>query len=469
MNIRKFLKIEEDGELLKYKITEYDLPLWLFIRSEILLFYLPQKLYNLKSGHIKVDPRKLPFTKKIDYLTKTLIRNPFRDKKADILIFGAGINNVLESNYYFCRLYDPFWIALKDKMQLIESSNKFTYPTPRFNNKVLYSDFIPVISRFIYKFVKVSKEELNAIDRLLITLNKKIKDSTKLDVQDYLEEKKIGIISLIKIIKSRIPLYKKLLKSKKPKLFILEDAHYGGYTDLVYIAKQIGIKTAEYQHGVIGSNHLAYNYPSSIHNIIAPYLPDYMLFWGEYWANKTNIPGEKIIIGYPYLESKSKVSKKENIILLISSGSIPDEVVNFGLELVKIPELKKYKFIFRPHPSERPAVKERYSQLIEVGYDLDLGNLYETLQKAEICIGLELSTVLYESVSFKCKTFLKKTIASSLYIEDDLPFMTFDSVKEFLEKLITYDSISLDFKKNFLFAKDSIFNFENFLMEYVYK
>ncbi len=468
MDIKELLKIEEDGELLRYRVTYLDLPLWMFLRSEIIHFYIPQKLFGLDEGHIKINPFKLPFQKKFNYIAKSILKHPFRLVKKDIVIFGAGINNVLENNYYINRLYDPFWDYIKDKVLLLESSNKFFYPTPRFNYEVLYSDIIPILSKTLSKLLTIPKKDIDTINSFCNELISRVNHLFGIDIREYFQLNKKRIYNLIPKIKVRGFLFKNLLKLIKPKLIIIEDAHYGGYTDLIYLAKQYGIKVAEYQHGFIGRNHLAYNYSSSIHEIIATYLPDYMLFWGRYWSESTMIPAKKVIVGFPYLEQKTKDADKykENIILLISSGTIPEEVVNFGLLLITFPEFKNYKFIFRPHPTERPAVNERYGKLISAGYELDLGNLYETLKKVEICIGLELSTVLYEAVAFNCKVFLKKTKASSIYGLENLPFNTFENLHDLKDQLLT--SRNFGIKREYLFESGSISKFRDFLDQEIY-
>lgn len=468
MDIREFLKIEEDGELLEYRVTNYNLPLWLFIRADIIHFYLPQKLFGLQNPHIKVSPFDLTLKEKVSYLVKTTLKNPFMAKKRDIVIFGAGVNCVFDKNYYINRLYDYFWHYFKDKILLIESSNKFFYPTPRFNNEIFYSDLIPIVSRILYKFKKISEKDVETLEKFLIRLNDKFNSLFQLNLNHYIDKNKSRLLKLISKINIRILLYIKLLKLLEPKLIIIEDAHYGGYTDLIYLAKQFNIKVAEYQHGFISSNHLAYNFHPSTFLSLKEYLPDYMLFWGEFWARLSQIPGEKIIIGFPYIEEKSKNLKKEKSLLLISGGCVPDEVVDFGLKLIKIPELRDYKFIFRPHPSERPAQEKRYNILFANGYELDMGNLYETLKKVEICIGLEPSTVLFEAIAFNCKSFLKLS-KSSFYIKEikeNLPFNIFESIEQLLEILNKPIPIQ---EKNLFFAENSIKNFKTFLDEFIYK
>ena len=204
---------------------------------------------------------------------------------------------------------------------------------------------------------------------------------------------------------------------------------------MVTIAKQLGIKVAEYQHGLINKNHLAYNFSNEIKERVRNYTPDEILFWGEYWSERTNISGKKVIVGYPYIEIKSlnlsHTPKKKPRVLLLSGGSIPQEYIKISYWLLKELGEENYEYIFRPHPSERIAVNERYSELFKIGYNLDNDNLYESLSKSDICISLEFSTVLYEAVFFCKKVVLLLSQQSSLYIEDDeLPFIVLSDINQ---------------------------------------
>lgn len=463
MDIREFLKIEEDGSILKYRVTEYQIPLWLFIRSEIGLFYLPNKLFGMEP-RIKFSLSNLSFKEKLEYITRTLTKNCFRSPKSDIVIFGYSINNVLENEHYVNRLYDPFCFAFQDKILLIEGSDRLKYPNPRLNRKVLYTDIIPVISRLLSRFVSLPKEDINIISEFVVNLRDKIDSLFAISFSDFFELTEY-LINILRRINIRIWMYQMLLQLTRPKLIIIEDACYGGLVDLICMAKKLKIKVAEYQHGFIGPNHFAYNYHPNVHSTVKPYLPDYMLFWGEYWARSTSIPLEKIVIGFPYIEEKAKNTIKENAILLISSGMMPREVIDFGSSMINALDLKKYRFIFRPHPSERVVAAERYKHLMEIGYELDTGNLYETLRKIDICISLEISTVLYEAVYFNCKTFLKTTPLTLAFKGENLPFETFDELSDLLDLL---EKAKINKQDQLFFANNSIDNFKEFLIQHIY-
>jgi hypothetical protein len=65
-----------------------------------------------------------------------------------------------------------------------------------------------------------------------------------------------------------------------------------------------------------------------------------------------------------------------------------------------------FKIVFRPHPSERIALNERYKDIINMGVEIDLDNLYKSLIKYDIVLSFEKSTVLYEALAFGIKVIL---------------------------------------------------------------
>lgn len=165
IDIIKLLEIEEDPKILDFKFEVLDIPMWLPIRFQ---FYqdIINHYFKLYDPHIKVNPFKIPFQKKLDYIIKTLKKHPFRDRKADILIFGAGINNVLEDGKYLNRLYDPLFKIL-DGLLLVESSSKFSYPVPRYLDEFLYEDLIEIFSTIYSKFYKASSKDIKNIENFV--------------------------------------------------------------------------------------------------------------------------------------------------------------------------------------------------------------------------------------------------------------------------------------------------------------
>src|SRR3546814_12540747 len=89
-------------------------------------------------------------------------------------------------------------------------------------------------------------------------------------------------------------------------------------TDTLYpyttLFRSAGIPVAEFQHGYIGHDHYAYNYADSVADSgYRDGLPDYLLTFGQYWADSVRTPSEKVVIGGPRMnEHRDRKSTRLN-------------------------------------------------------------------------------------------------------------------------------------------------------------
>jgi hypothetical protein len=456
MKIDDLFEIESDPKILDYRFKTPDIPMWLPIRFQF-YYDIVKRVNSLENPHVKVNPYKLLIKKKIDYITKSIFKHPFRGKKVDILIFGAGINNAFENNKFYNRLYDPLF-DIFNSIALIESSNKFSYPTPRYLNDIFYEDLVLIIAKLISKFKSFQEQDKDTIIRFIEYLKTRL---IHLNLPNFvkIESYYTALQKLSINFQIRAGLYHNILSKFSPKVIMVEDGHYFGRIDLILSAKKMGIKVAEYQHGFINSNHFAYNFHLNLLDKIKLYTPDYMLFWGEYWSKNCNTPSKKTVVGFPYLSVKSKdveERKKGNlkVILLCSGGNIPENYNNFGLLLTNKLGKQDYIYIFRPHPSERSESEKRYSQLLNAGYALDMGNLYDTLKSVDIFISLEATTVLFEAINFCNKVILLKTDASDLFLnynDKELPFFVANNEIELLQHIMSEQEITKEKRTAFFY------------------
>lgn len=181
------------------------------------------------------------------------------------------------------------------------------------------------------------------------------------------------------------------------------------------IASELGIPTIELQHGTIGEEHIGYNYPKDYK---VKQFPKYLFLFGNYWKEKSRFPisPDKICpVGYPYMDrmeqkysSKYKGKTKKNI-LFLSSGPIGLELAKLAVGLTKMPDMEKYHIIFKLHPAEYAAWRERYPILINADVEVidnNRQNLYEFYAKSDIQISGFNSTTIFEGLYFGLTTFL---------------------------------------------------------------
>ncbi len=435
--------LESDGKILDFKFEKSQIPVYLFVRF-ILIQSLINKEFNLSNPHVKANKKSIKEIFK--YIYHTLKSNLFFAPKKDIYIFSSGIVNKFENNKYTNRLYDEFYKLFKGKTQIIESSVKMSYLLPK-KEKIYFRDLIDIVIILCSKAVKFKKDDIYEIDMFIEYLrNKNLfegNDTIYNNIRSILVKtsKKMSISFWI---------YAKFLKIKKTKMIIVEDAHYFGHLPLLVEAKKLGIKTVEYQHGYIGLAHPAYNYHKNIFQYIKVYLPDYFLTHGDYWSHMSRLPSQKIPIGLAALSNKIdkiRMSKKiSNKILFISGGTVFEELNQLIGKCLKSMKNLGYEILLRPHPSEVPAIEIRYSNLIDQGVEIDTSNLYDILQKVEIVIGMEVSTVLYEAVCFTNKVYMMNTKYTNFYepisafitFNDDMELVSYIEKSKILEHDVNY-------------------------------
>ncbi|QKF58963.1 hypothetical protein [Aliarcobacter lanthieri] len=446
--------LESDGKILDFRFSNTQIPMYLMIRF-MLIQSLINKEFNLSNPHVKVNKKSLKEIFK--YIYYTLKSNLYFAPKKDIYIFSSGIVNKFENKKYTNRLYDEFYQLFKDKTQIIESSVKLSYLLPK-KEKIYFRDLIDIIIILCSKTKKLKKDEIDEIDIFLEYL--KNKEIFNYDNSIFSDIKKT-LIKIRKRMSISFLIYRQFLKIKKPRVIIVEDAHYFGHLALLLEAKKLGIKTVEYQHGYVGLSHPSYNYHKSIFDNIKTYLPEYFLTHGNYWNEVTRTPSHKVQIGLADLSNKIdkiRITEKiSNKILFISGGTVFEELNQLIEKSLIALKALDYEILLRPHPSEIPEIEIRYLNLIKKGVKIDTSNLYDTLQNVEVVVGMEVSTVLYEAVCFINKVYMMNTNYTNFYepksafisFNDDLELVKSIKESKVLEKDINYFWNS-DWKQNYI-------------------
>ncbi|GAI76912.1 unnamed protein product, partial [marine sediment metagenome] len=195
---------------------------------------------------------------------------------------------------------------------------------------------------------------------------------------------------------------KNVFKKLNPKIIFVRQASYGGFKSiLIKTAKENGIITGEFQHGIIYEGHMAYNYGDAVFKSeqYKKALPDYILTFGDYWNDKIKVPSKIITIGNPHFYKSIKkykdIKEQKDSILIISQGSITDKFVKIAKYLSE--ELQNYRILFKLHPGEVPF-EGRYKELykyanIEIAKS---GDIYEYIAQFENIVAYN-STTIYEA------------------------------------------------------------------------
>ena len=180
--------------------------------------------------------------------------------------------------------------------------------------------------------------------------------------------------------------------------------HYGTPNMvLTRAAREMGIPVAELQHGTIVPAHAAYNLPTAD----SPYSPDYLLAWGDFWAEQArNFPAKAAIaVGYPYLEqflaeTEDHTSPRRSrcVVLYVSQGTVGNELAASAAGIRKrLPE-EGFSIKFKLHPNEVKSWRTLYPELEGSGVEViddPLRSIYSLYDDTDVSVGAY-STALIE-------------------------------------------------------------------------
>lgn len=188
-----------------------------------------------------------------------------------------------------------------------------------------------------------------------------------------------------------------------------------GEAPLIKAARDLGVTSIEFQHGIFSEYALGYHYPSVSKNSLE-YFPDRIYVWDDYWKDMCELPltDDRIVTyGFQHLlktrEAYRHISKNERQIIVISQGIAGPKMSDIILD--NIDDLKDYTIVYKLHPGEYDRWRQ-YESLVRLsGYDnvkvIDNNEipLYRLLAESRFLIGLS-STVIFEALSFDCTILL---------------------------------------------------------------
>jgi hypothetical protein len=170
-----------------------------------------------------------------------------------------------------------------------------------------------------------------------------------------------------------------------------------------------GFRIVELQHGLITSEHLAYNYPPDAitdpKHPMRRYLPDDLLVFGPQFSQSVCFPAKKICVGPPYhsmiQQLQQSTQTKQDQILVISQGTVTDQMVTLTKDLARA--LPDHTILFKLHPLEIPF-KSRYASLNSIpNVQVRQGeNIFGLIAQCPVIVSWY-STTLFEALLFENK------------------------------------------------------------------
>ena len=189
----------------------------------------------------------------IKYILKSIGKMNFRKSKI-VIVSESSLNICLNEGVNYNKLHDPFAFIYNDDTLLLEKHQDFNWYSNRSFKNIGSIDFLFILTTFLSLFQRSKKEDLIEIDNILTYI------ADNFQLMDFSQIKN-ELISMSKRITLYYKIYRFYFRIINPKIVLINSASYGGNTVvLIKLLKELGIRVCEIQHGIIYSNHIAYNY-----------------------------------------------------------------------------------------------------------------------------------------------------------------------------------------------------------------
>lgn len=466
VSLDEMVQIENDPAFLEFRCTKTNYLIWPLVRTQFFR-QLISDLYYKEAPMFSSAP-SVHYRKAAGVLSKAVLHNFWRrDVQCEVLVFGTGAGQIQRAGLGFNRISDYFVEATSRNVSTMEGIIDWGIPEPRWNKKVNYwlpwQATILLMGRACSRDVHVrqAREVLEyATNRALSLLGISVSDE-KIQMLSGVVARKIARLPIMDFA------YRNMLAKFKPRLLLLEEGCYSDHGILNYIAREMGVRVAEHQHGMISRGHDAYNYAPLLREsqVYRQYLPHDFLGYGQWWIDQINAPVNKWVIGHPHYSEKIRSmalsADNKRDILILGDG------IEFTLYLALAEQLDgylkgRYRVVLRPHPLERSKVHGMFPSGTAGNVTIDFNtDIYESFGNAYVVAG-EVSTGLFEAMGIVQKVLLWKT-PKARFSYPEHPFIGFDHAQDLAKAVLASDESSPDVVQDKVWASEWRTNYLNYL------
>lgn len=400
---------EEKRNMFSWKI--YDMEVWEYVRFGILSIVLRKIKNNNEKffyNYIQENNAK-KFIGVVAELPKKLL------KHKELLIVNTP-SRVLVDGKYISIYIDKMFEYCNRSYYVLERESPNDISKCITNNVIRYEP-----NNFAYQ--KVENDYINSKCKKLISiLEKDFKISFDTKEKQYIKDNIYSVIQNRKVHKN---FYKVLLKQIKPKVIVIVSAAEQTKRYLIETAKEMGIITVEYDHGISMVCCLE-NYYFKKHNLKS--YVDYTWVYGssivESFKNSP-IDSQNIkAVGNGYYDwrieniSKQKKITDKKLILVISDFTLS------GLAELAVDISNKvsdeYVVMFKLHPGEIDW-RNKYPVLVDSKVIIPIlkshNDIYEYIYSASHIIG-SLSSALHEAAELDSDIYIYTKAPTSIFSEN---------------------------------------------------
>ncbi len=420
-----------DIEKLHYIETKYDLfnkeingfPYWIYCRAEIECIYINSRLYGA-GYHAKRQFNIKNFIEDVTAIVFNTISRGYIKHKEEKIVFLNHERRVWNGNSYEC-IYTDDLVSYYNALA-IERTYLHRHLKPIPTQRILYTDKMEVISNLwaVYNS-KIKNQKFRKLFRQLKgELEPVFQEIERLEnIQLDKDEIYVFILAKYYMYQSKKKYFERLVQIIRPKVVVEVVSYNMDCMIMNELAYKYQYKTIELQHGTIGKNHVAYNYPPKIDKV--EQLPQVIMAFSKFFFKHNYLPNVKIFeVGFPYLEKMKKKypPKRHGIktILFISQPTTGKLLSEVAVKLHKYVCIKKIplRIIYRLHPGDLPDWEKRYSALKNSNIETvdTRTSIYEQFSACDYQIGTS-STALFEGLAYHLKTLVLNSFELN-YLKD---------------------------------------------------
>ncbi|MCI8669506.1 MAG: glycosyltransferase family 4 protein [Lachnospiraceae bacterium] len=466
--IEKFLEIENRNHFFDLKIG--NIKIWMYIRFDVYTSLMEN--YGLFNRNISVDGKFDDRMDIMELIKRMTVKNQFFLRKKEVLIFSF-IRKVKENGKYKCGFTDLLAENIDNSYYTFDMMNDGFFYFPRSISGIKNFD-ISSFKALCSKKDKVVFDGRLLEDKIYCLLEESFENALTTKQKIKINTNLVNILNERSYFRSY---YRFILRKIKPKVIVIVCYYDFRMMILCEVAKELDIPVIELQHGVIGKEHISYNFKKkrNLRNF-----PDYIFTFSQEDKNTTRFPirDDRIYaVGYPEMENKIKkyekfsLKKHKKKKILFISQSIK-EIFEYAAELSKRVDLEKFEIIVKLHPREFGNWRKEFGSLLNNTTITIIDNIdrdiYFYLAQADYVVGI-FSTVLLEATMFDTNIVIIKkasyTYMKKLY-ENDMAVLI-DSVDE-LHRIVVNNIQTSNSAKTY-FEKNSIIKMKSAIQEIIRK
>lgn len=445
-SLAQLLVVEDDPALPEFRCSETDLPLWPQIRAVFLRMVISDLFYaTAVTGR---SATRMPLVRAASTLCRSALHNiglrvSGRDR-ARVCITADGVADQWTDGRWFNRLGDHFALACGPQTLVVADHFEWRWPFPRHHERLLLHAPQQACNAIAGRIAVRSAHRDTSrrlVERVADRARRLLGWSPGRDREDRLAQM---LARKSAALPSQYRAYRATLRRIEPRVLLVAGGCYGPAAALIAAARELGIVTAEYQHGAISAGHDAYNFAPAILESAAyrRTLPDHFLGYGAWWNDQINAPIAKLAIGNPHRTARLAESVPRDAsfadLLFLSDGVEFEQYLALAQAVEPEAAQRGLRVVVRPHPLERTQVTARHGEAVgrvRIDHNIDL---YTSLRSARAVVS-EVSTGVFEAVGLVDRIFIWDT-PKARFGYPTHPFQTFTTPAMLLDLIDRPDS-----------------------------